>query len=468
MAVTTTARLGLTRWSAGTDPFTRAQMDASMAALEANAAMFAQGTLAARPAFGKAGRIYFVTSGASVGMHYYDDGTQWAPIGVDLSSYATTSALTTGLAGKANTSHTHAAADVTSGVFATARLGSGTATTSTWLRGDGAWTALPTQAVSGLTDVTLTSLANGQVLRYNSTTSKWENVSLAQSDVTGLVTALAGKAALVHTHVKADITDFAHSHLIADLPVASSGTSSSTLLVRADDSRLSDARTPTGAASGHLSGSYPSPQVAMVGFNSAGNTTASQPNDYNSGAKWQLKTSAAAAVPDGSTNTWVFGFRLASSSSGGNAYEYAYTDAGNVYRRTGATTTWGAWQAVEKAGVASVFTDDSRLSDARTPASGTTWGGSNTIGSADTDVLALRAFEIESHTRTLTLTRDGSNRVDTLTSKAGATTVAGFTITRDGAGRLATIAVAAGGHTSTITITRDGSNRFSGYTKGYV
>lgn len=42
--------------------------------------------------------------------------------GISLSDYATTSALTTGLAGKANTSHTHDAADVTSGVFDIARI----------------------------------------------------------------------------------------------------------------------------------------------------------------------------------------------------------------------------------------------------------------------------------------------------------------------------------------------------------
>lgn len=47
-----------------------------------------------------------------------------------------------------------------------------------------------------------------------------------------------------HTHTKAQISDFAHSHLIADLPVAASGVSSSTALVRADDARLSNNRTP--------------------------------------------------------------------------------------------------------------------------------------------------------------------------------------------------------------------------------
>lgn len=53
-----------------------------------------------------------------------------------------------------------------------------------------------------------------------------------------------------------------HGHAIADLPVASSGISSATQVVRADDSRLSGSRTPSGAAGGALSGAYPSPTIA--------------------------------------------------------------------------------------------------------------------------------------------------------------------------------------------------------------
>lgn len=55
-----------------------------------------------------------------------------------------------------------------------------------------------------------------------------------------------------HTHPWGDITGTpatyapsAHSHAIGDLPVAPSGTSNTTQVVRADDSRLSNARTPT-------------------------------------------------------------------------------------------------------------------------------------------------------------------------------------------------------------------------------
>ena len=47
--------------------------------------------------------------------------------------------LTTDLAGKASTVHVHAAGDITSGTVASARLGSGTASSTTFLRGDNTW-----------------------------------------------------------------------------------------------------------------------------------------------------------------------------------------------------------------------------------------------------------------------------------------------------------------------------------------
>ncbi len=47
--------------------------------------------------------------------------------------------LQTALDGKAATSHTHSASDITSGTIATARLGTGTASSSTFLRGDNTW-----------------------------------------------------------------------------------------------------------------------------------------------------------------------------------------------------------------------------------------------------------------------------------------------------------------------------------------
>lgn len=64
--------------------------------------------------------------------------------------------------GAAAAGHSHAAADVTSGVLATGRLGSGTPSANAWLRGDGAWAADPGSTAilvpPGLTAVNVTNV----------------------------------------------------------------------------------------------------------------------------------------------------------------------------------------------------------------------------------------------------------------------------------------------------------------------
>lgn len=91
-----------------------------------------------------------------------------------------------GLASKANTVHTHVATDITSGTIATARLGSGTASTTTYLRGDNTWTT-PANSIASATDATITSPVTGEFLAYNTASSKWQN------------SALTGQAALAST-----------------------------------------------------------------------------------------------------------------------------------------------------------------------------------------------------------------------------------------------------------------------------
>jgi hypothetical protein len=63
------------------------------------------------------------------------------------------------------------------------------------------------------------------------------------ANVTGLQDALDGKAASTHAHAASDVTSGVLA--LARLPVADSGESTATELVRADDARLANARTPT-------------------------------------------------------------------------------------------------------------------------------------------------------------------------------------------------------------------------------
>lgn len=77
MAVTTTPRFGITRWSTGTDPFNRLQMDGSHEAIESKGAIYLQGTAAARPTAGTIGRFYYATDTTAF---FYDDGIAWRSV----------------------------------------------------------------------------------------------------------------------------------------------------------------------------------------------------------------------------------------------------------------------------------------------------------------------------------------------------------------------------------------------------
>lgn len=109
--------------------------------------------------------------------------------------------LVTTLAGKASTSHSHAAADIASGIIAVARLGAGAANASTFLRGDGQW-ASPGSAWGGITGNITSQTDLAAALDGKSNTGHGH----AQSEITGLVDALAGKAASSHTHTIANVT----------------------------------------------------------------------------------------------------------------------------------------------------------------------------------------------------------------------------------------------------------------------
>lgn len=77
MTITATPRLGLNKWGAGTDPFTRAQNNADHDAVELLTAIDVQGIFSARPAPGVVGRYYFATDTVQL---FREDGTTWREI----------------------------------------------------------------------------------------------------------------------------------------------------------------------------------------------------------------------------------------------------------------------------------------------------------------------------------------------------------------------------------------------------
>jgi hypothetical protein len=129
-----------------------------------------------------------------------------------------TSAIQTQLDGKAATSHTHAAADITSGTIATARLGSGTANSGTYLRGDQTWaavTSFSSSIVSGSTsnpNTASTSYADlaEMSLTFTSTSGTalvWVNSTMYNSGANATFLALSMDSASEVAEVYMDNTD---------------------------------------------------------------------------------------------------------------------------------------------------------------------------------------------------------------------------------------------------------------------
>lgn len=100
-------------------------------------------------------------------------------------------------------SHTHSADDIATGTIAPARLGAGTASATTFLRGDQQWAPVPVSSVFGRTGAVTASA--GDYTASQITNSPAGNISA--TTVQAAINELdAEKAAVGHTHAAADIT----------------------------------------------------------------------------------------------------------------------------------------------------------------------------------------------------------------------------------------------------------------------
>lgn len=223
--------------------------------------------------------------------------------------------LQTSLDGKSNTGHSHAASDITSGTLDASRLPVATASVvgavkpGTGLTVDVNGTLNSTVATNTVTvtaPMTGTGSAGNPIAIPAATSSTLGIVRPDNSTITILNGVLTSNSAGALTVVSSDgsltgngtvgsplsVVSNGHTHAIsalsgqatiAQLPVATSGTSSDVQVVRADDSRLSNARTPTAhfhSGSDITSGTIPSARITAA--DNLTSATVTQPTSTSS------------------------------------------------------------------------------------------------------------------------------------------------------------------------------------------
>ncbi len=165
----------------------------------------------------------------ATGRQYVWTGAVWIEVGVE--------GIATALSGKADivhaTRHQNGGADelaldgsqITTGTVATARLGSGSASSATFLRGDQAWAApdgIPATIIDaagdlivGTADNTVGRLAlgpSGQVLTSNGTTAAWAAPSLPSLTFTAAAYYTLGGNESIHSSVSPDTVGAMTAH----------------------------------------------------------------------------------------------------------------------------------------------------------------------------------------------------------------------------------------------------------------
>ena len=158
--------------------------------------------------------------------------------------------LQSALDGKTATGHAHAASDVTSGTVATARLGSGTADSTKFLRGDQTWAAPPEAFPVGSVFIGVVSTNPGTLLGYGTWSAFGAGRVLVGRDAgdTDFDVAEETGGAKTHTLTTAEMpahghtqdahghTQNAHTHALTELRDATTGGATTNIALTADTS----------------------------------------------------------------------------------------------------------------------------------------------------------------------------------------------------------------------------------------